>query len=578
MYPRNIQIADLMKTKISTCLALLLCMFSVQLAHAQGSKYQLKDSVNVKEKNKMRQWSYENNLSSFPAPKKSNCSIGIQGGLSYITGDVRPEMQFGFGANIRKPISHLFSLRLQYAMGKASGLDWKKNGGFNKNDALNGTNSSANYLNAAYQYVHYNYETSYMDLSLQGVFNLNNINFYKKDPKFSWYALAGAGVMLSETHVNALDASDGIYDYSQIARVIERGDKSQVLSDLRNLLDDTYETRAETNSLDTLGNGKVINPIVVVGAGVNIKLSRRIDLALEHRVSLSGSDLLDGQRWENTQTLTAKSDLLNFTTIGLNFRIGKGEDSKWFANPLDVPYNAIREIRLAQSRGIKDSDDDGVVDAMDKSPNTPKGVRVDVKGVPLDSDEDGVPDFKDQEPYSPKGAQVNKKGIALDSDNDGVIDMDDKEPNTAAGAQVDVRGVTINVPQGSDESGSMDDADLLLPMINFDLGKSDVKQQYYPSLYYIARLLEKYPDVRMEVIGHADVRNTKEFNKKLAEERATNVVNLLNSKFNISKDRFDISSKGEEEVVVKGLPESHDPKFEGDHSINRRVEFKILKK
>ena len=62
---------------------------------------------------------------------------------------------------------------------------------------------------------------------------------------------------------------------------------------------------------------------------------------------------------------------------------------------------------------LKDSDADGVIDAIDQEPNTPQDVEVDTKGRVLDSDRDGVPNHKDKEPYNPprSGEVVNSDGI-----------------------------------------------------------------------------------------------------------------------------------------------------------------------
>src|ERR1700690_2755146 len=80
-----------------------------------------------------------------------------------------------------------------------------------------------------------------------------------------------------------------------------------------------------------------------------------------------------------------------------------------------------------------DSDGDGVVDSLDKCPNTPAGVKVDAQGCPLDSDGDGVPDYLDKCPNTPAGVKVDAQGCPLDSDGDGVPDYLDKCPNTPAG-------------------------------------------------------------------------------------------------------------------------------------------------
>lgn len=48
----------------------------------------------------------------------------------------------------------------------------------------------------------------------------------------------------------------------------------------------------------------------------------------------------------------------------------------------------------------------------------------------LDSDGDGLCDAVDQQPYSPKNCEVDSLGVALDDDRDGVPNCYDKEPNS----------------------------------------------------------------------------------------------------------------------------------------------------
>ena len=49
-----------------------------------------------------------------------------------------------------------------------------------------------------------------------------------------------------------------------------------------------------------------------------------------------------------------------------------------------------------------DTDQDGILDANDQCPETPKGISVNYKGCPPDTDGDGVPDYRDQCAGKPK--------------------------------------------------------------------------------------------------------------------------------------------------------------------------------
>ena len=546
----------------------------VSSVFAQANKYQPQDSINIRKKHLLRQWSYENNLSAFPPPKRNNWSFGGGVGAAYIAGDVRPEMALAWNANIRKAFGHLFSVRTQFVAGQARGLNFRQSKGFEYNPAYNGTNNTGSYLPG--DSVHYNYQNKFMDLSIQGVFTFNNLNFYKKRVGWNWYGFAGFGGMLYKTQIDAFNGNER-YNYGSITPPAERSEIRDVIQDLRDLHDGEYETDAETPELAATLGERTLIPAGMVGGGLSLRMGRRMALALEHRVTITNNDVLDGQRWsEQAPVLTPRPDLMHYTSLTLNFRIGKGEESFWWSNPLAGPYEQIRQTKVDMNRATKDSDGDGVVDAMDQERNTPAGARVDVKGVAVDSDQDGVADFRDSEPFSPKGAKVDKAGVALDGDNDGVPDIFDLEKDSAPEASVDPKGRTV---KGVGNEGALTEADaeLLMPMINFDYAKTDIKPQFYPSLYYVARVMKARPNLKLKVIGHTDIRNRTGKNQELSEQRAKAVVDFLNGNFGIDKNRFVIEAKASDETLIKDLPESKSPKFEGYHYLNRRVEFQIIK-
>ena len=110
------------------------------------------------------------------------------------------------------------------------------------------------------------------------------------------------------------------------------------------------------------------------------------------------------------------------------------------SSAIPVPYKTKgfnMEMGLAivwgwKSGKNKDSDKDGVRNAWDMCPNTPKEVRVDAIGCPLDTDGDGVPDYLDECDFTPVAAygQIDEKGCPIDTDGDGVPDYEDECPNT----------------------------------------------------------------------------------------------------------------------------------------------------
>jgi outer membrane protein OmpA-like peptidoglycan-associated protein len=93
----------------------------------------------------------------------------------------------------------------------------------------------------------------------------------------------------------------------------------------------------------------------------------------------------------------------------------------------------------------KDADGDGVSDATDRCPNTPAGTAVDATGCPKDADRDGVSDASDKCPNTPAGTPVDATGCPKDSDGDGVTDTLDRCPNTPAGTAVDSQGCAVDL-------------------------------------------------------------------------------------------------------------------------------------
>lgn len=553
----------------------MLLLLSGKMIAQPGSEAKPQDTTALNKKYWLRQQLYENNSESFPPPKRDRWSVGIQAGPSMVSGDVRAERGIGIGLNVRKSISYVFSLRGQISTGYARGLNWRPSGGFLNNEALNGFNNpQIDYSTVSYPFVFYNYEMRYWDAGLHGVINLGNISFNKKDPSVSAYFFGGPGLMLYNTKIDAADTNFNEYDFSGIPTDEIPDVKQDVLNGLRNLLDGEYESQAEFYSYKPNFRNRTVLPTFQFGLGLAFKLSDRIDLSFEHRVTWTNDDLLDGQRWEESLTLSANTDYHHFTTLGLNFRLGKNrEESRWWSNPLKRPMDDIRDLKRLADREVSDSDNDGIADATDLEPNTPEGVHVDNRGRALDSDGDGIADFRDKEPFTPKGAMVDVGGMAVDTDRDGVIDLYDQEPGTPKGVHVDPKGIEIKGLRNSAGSGT--GLTNPLPMIHFDLGIADVKKEFYPDLLRVARYMKANPEIKILIQGHTDVRGSGGSNYALSENRAKNIKEILVTTFGIEADRLSIDGKGSDDLLIDELPGVYDKTNESMHYLNRRVEFII---
>ncbi len=179
------------------------------------------------------------------------------------------------------------------------------------------------------------------------------------------------------------------------------------------------------------------------GGGLFINLSKSVELRVEARYN---NDYVD-------QEGAIQDDTFYVWTggVGLRFLLGEppgDDDGDGVPNALDKCPDTPKGVQVYSDGCPVDLDQDGVPDYLDQCPNTPPGTPVDSRGCPLDSDGDGVPDHLDQCPGTPQGVKVDARGCPLDSDGDGVPDYLDQCPGTPRGQAVDERGCPLTDSDG----------------------------------------------------------------------------------------------------------------------------------
>ncbi len=581
-------------------LLLLVGMIAASGAFAQttpdSSKY---DKKYYPKKSHKQLEDFQNGDAIFPPKPKSKWSVGAKAGFNYIKGDVAGTPQFGaYALDVRKAIGHIFSLRLQFNYAQAYGQDYRPRTGY-----LFGPDASAaspnpwklaGYTNSVFM----NYRTRTIDANIQAVINLNNINFYKEENKLNLYGAFGIGAVGINTAVETVNDNMDRYDFNGVTNITAgttfgefRSEKQAILSELETRMggafpgDFDFETPAELYTNDrgiNLGdNFYKVKPIFTAAAGLRYKLSKVVELELEYRSGITFDDMLDGLKWTEQGNLSSNWDNMNQMTIGLHFRLGGGKESHWWGNPLSDAYSAAADARKLVQKMLEDTDGDGVNDLTDQEPDTPEGMPVDAHGVTLDSDNDGVPDRDDAEKFSIDGAVVDDSGKALDEDADGVPDIRDKELGTEAGAQVDAWGRKISTGVDREEIIKIikENERCLLPMIHFDLDKSEIKPEFYPELYYIAQIMKEIPNLQVKAVGHTDVRANDQYNQELSERRVNNTIDFLVNTYGIDRSRFEASADGELSPMIPELPPNYgNRKLEPLHYMNRRVQFECYRK
>jgi len=82
----------------------------------------------------------------------------------------------------------------------------------------------------------------------------------------------------------------------------------------------------------------------------------------------------------------------------------------------------------------------------------------------------------------------------------------------------------------------------MLLQVEFDTGKADIKPQYGEEIAKVGDYMKKYPTTTAVIEGHTDNVGGSEYNMKLSQERAENVVNYLVENFGIERSR--LTAKG----------------------------------
>ncbi|HEV3222839.1 MAG TPA: hypothetical protein VGZ90_08180 [Puia sp.] len=493
-----------------------------------SSSYDIRDSSVIPARRIPQHNEFLNNAYPFPARPRDQWEIGLKGGMSTVSGSVRAWLPtFGIGIHVRKSLGYTFSIRGEYDYMSAKGLNWQPSfTGYAANNVISQYFSATNR-----EPVFYNYKTTIQELSLQGVVNLNNIRFHKAKSSILFYAFGGVGAATYATRYN-LFGPNGRYDYTGIITQFgingfTYGNRKAIKSALKSMMDGSFETVAQRDPSQPSLFGVPFIPVGVIGVGTEIKLTDKFNIAIEDKVSITKSKLIDGQEWQETGTAQAHAlthdDTYNFLSVGLNYNIGKRSvEPLWWINPLDYAYgelNAPRHMKLPKPI-LDDADGDGVTDQFDHEPNTPAGCPVDTHGVSRDTDGDGVPDCKDKELITPTQCQP--------VDADGVGKCPDPACCKEINARLDSGGVG---GLGGKTRCFIGD----LPSIVFKGRSVTLSKDGMALASTIAEKMRNNPGCKVAVIGYGETSKTAQ---QLSWDRVNEVIKYLVEKEGINSDRF----------------------------------------
>lgn len=178
----------------------------------------------------------------------------------------------------------------------------------------------------------------------------------------------------------------------------------------------------------------------------------------------------------------------------------------------------------------------------------PQGVPPDALGAdgcPKDADGDGIADYLDECPSSPAGASVLPNGCAPSGDC--------RRPRP--GELVDDKGCAL-------------EGRIVLRGVKFEFDSDRLTEASKLILDGVARSLNAYPEVKVQVEGHTDWLGSDAYNLALSERRAVTVRNYLMGR-DVVGDRMTPVGFGEAKPMA-------DNNTENGREENRRVEFLVV--
>lgn len=555
---------------------LLLLMFAFAIAGVQAQENNAFESVSIADEmtvNPEQNAKWRMGQANYSAKPKSAWELGLHLGHFFIDGDVDRQIPggYGLGLHLRKSLHYVFSLRADFFYGSTKMLDpqpWSHRtlGGGLVENTFNEYNPALNKSDGTW---FPSVKTRYMYGALQGVLNIGNILFHDTNNKWNWYVTLGAGF---DNHKTMLDLLDGNNNpYTNLRSTTGFGttndfDTKAGRKAIKDALNDTYDGDYETEGFKKkgifrLGDETNIHVVFTGSMGIARKLSKRINLGIEHQVMLSDNDYLDGIKFRTSLDQTNNADIGHYTNLRLAINLGnlnKRTEPLYWMNPLNSTFNDIAELKQRPVLDLTDSDEDGIIDMMDQELDTPAGCPVDTRGVTLDSDGDGIADCKDKEVYSPAGYDIDAQGVAMTPTY-----LTEGDVNKI----VDTKTEALNTSLRSAMASRTDCGKWFLPMIHFDSDKYSIKPEFYGHLHHVANVMTMCPSACVSVVGHTDVRNGNDYNRVLSYNRAQAAIDYLVTNYGIDRSRFNLMYGGEDSPLNKtGAANNY---------MNRRVEFRV---
>ena len=258
---------------------------------------------------------------------------------------------------------------------------------------------------------------------------------------------------------------------------------------------------------------------VMLGLTGQIKISKRVAFNADFTVirNIEQDWTFDGQTFGVKNERNFAGTLYN-ATLGFSFYLGgQKEHADWYVAPAEsVNLNGINnELETIQANlknlddKLKDSDNDGTPDYLDKCVNVPGAI--DNHGCPWpDRDNDGTPDHLDACP-----------DVAGPKSNNGCPEM---------------------------QNHDIEELNSYAKTILFDTGKSTFQSQSFLILDNIYKKMNEFPSAKFDIKGYTDNTGNPSINLPLSDDRANAVRNYLINR-GIKSDRLTAKGYGSADPI-----------------------------
>ena len=326
----------------------------------------------------LQAFSFAQNLTHYREREAGFWNIGINVGSAYQTSTDVYAQYNGFGAGLtlgknmyyRPGAFFAFDIRGSALYAQSYGLDASRAYGVKNNLALNGVGRSfdADKLNyskpASIGYYFANYKTQNGSLDLEGVLRFNRL---RERTGIVLSLFGGVGFDLYQAKINQKSGNDS---YAAKYQTVDSSDYGTAHIQLKNILDDSYETIADGNK-----KGGTLTWMPTAGIELGYQFAPRYHVSIFHKINFTRSDVFDGQQWSDFNSATDENDWQHYT--GLKFEWEIGSDKKGGRPPRIEVLAPDRSPYFTKNRNVR-------VSATIRNINNAADVQYRLNGVETD--------------------------------------------------------------------------------------------------------------------------------------------------------------------------------------------------